>query len=301
MGSPRGFPPGEYKSVDGSALESHTKQGWVLCKVLHSQNAGLFLIVRDEDTVMQELREAVRLAEQNTRTLRDSVERLEDLLVEAGKRRDKLAAELGRLEEKREADLEAFERLKKVYEKLEADAGAVRRYVGERTWKEALDPEGPETEEGGVKSEHTGLSGAEYSTESVNVRPGRAPDTTWMGLSADREGYGLVALVGFKTQIMKFARRVAREGTPHPMSVLDLPDLPHDFGLAVTYVGMWPEARIRGVVTQLSGGGGWRGWAREFIALRNDPERIDAGHPSEDRTKEYVDLFFQQCRKVTES
>jgi len=153
-----------------------------------------------------------------------------------------------------------------------------------------------------TKGQAQGLSGEKYEIESVNVKPGRAPDTMWMGIGGKREGMALIALVGFEEQVMKFARRAGRD-VPQPVALCKL-DIPIPEGpprLALTLAGFWPEDRARAVVQQLTGGGsnGWRRWAREFIKLRSDPHRVDPGHPDEGLTKELVYMFLQQCSRVT--
>ncbi len=151
-----------------------------------------------------------------------------------------------------------------------------------------------------MKGKHTGLSGAEYNYKATNVQPGRAPDTIWLALDDYNEGLALIALVGFDTHILKFARRAGQ----HPVSVLDMPDVPAGTPrLAVTLAGLWPNERARSIVEQLTGGGshGWRQWAREYRKLRADPDRVQAGFPSADLTKELAQLFMQQCAQVTGS
>jgi hypothetical protein len=150
-----------------------------------------------------------------------------------------------------------------------------------------------------VKGEHKGLSGAQYNYETVNVRPGKAPDTVWLALSGYQGDLALVALVGFHSTIVRFARRVAKV-KPIPIVVLQLPGIPDSLSFAVATAGMWPEARVKAVVRQLSGNGSnsWRGWAKEYLRLNSDPERAEVGAADEALAKELAQLFAQQCMEA---
>ncbi len=137
----------------------------------------------------------------------------------------------------------------------------------------------------------------EFDFEAVNVRPGKAPDSIWMGLAADGEDRGAVALVGWAKPLLKFRQYLKERKIEVRMHVCMFERA--NFG--VILIGDWPRDRLKGVIEQISGGGtnGPRQWAKEYRKIRLDPDRQRSPDPDEEMAKFLVNMFFDQCLRVT--
>jgi chromosome segregation ATPase len=139
------FPDGTYDVVGPDKLKDRTAAGYRLVRVIQAVSMTQFLVVQHRDATHEDLRgtiaklEAERLADSRKAwDLKNEIARLRLAVEKAVAELGELADDNRQLEEVRSEIEQHLGSYRERFAIMEDDLARVRKFVGEKTWAEAL-------------------------------------------------------------------------------------------------------------------------------------------------------------------
>lgn len=139
------YPNGTYAVVGGNDLQDRTAKGWRLVQILATAQQIQFVVLQEKDATHEELRKQLDAEERRRREEQDKVWSATRHIKQLER---ELEAQAKRVEELEKVDLDhqaqhsrdelAERQLRDMLSCYERDFARVRKFVGEKTWAEAL-------------------------------------------------------------------------------------------------------------------------------------------------------------------